>query len=72
MPLTWEKQVISDMAQAVGYDEENRDLIITWRNGRRSAYTGVPESVAEQLANAPSVGGMINSDIKNQYPHRYV
>lgn len=68
----WERPVFSEMAQAVGYDDETQDLIVTWKNGRKSAYSGVPEEVALELSNAPSVGSMINNEIKNQYPHRYV
>ena len=70
--MTWEVPVYSEMAQAVGYDAETHDLIITWKNGKRSAYNGVPEDVALDLSKAPSVGSMINSTIKPNYPHRYI
>lgn len=70
--MPWEKPVFSSNVQTVGYDEDNHSLIVTWKNGRKSAYEGVPEEVAVQLSNAPSVGQMINSEIKPNYPHRYV
>jgi hypothetical protein len=60
------------MVSEVGYDDETKELTVTWTNGRRSAYAGVPEGVADQLARAPSVGTMLNSDIKPYYSHRYI
>lgn len=71
MALSWTQAVFSSNVSEVGYDRENEELFITWAKGKRSIYSGVPESVAEQLANAPSVGSMINSDIKPYYSHRY-
>ncbi len=69
---SWEQNVYSSMVQSVGYDADSSDLLITWKNGRRSAYSGVPEEVAVSLANAASVGEMMNSEIKPNYEHRYV
>jgi len=69
---TWSQNVYSSMVAAVGYDADSGDLLITWANGRRSAYSGVPEEVAVSLANAASVGEMMNSEIKPQYEHRYL
>ena len=70
--MSWSKSVYSKMVQEVGYDPDTGDLLITWNNGRRSAYSGVPEDVANSLANAASVGEMINSEIKPNYAHRYI
>ena len=69
---SWEQNVYSSMVSVVAYDSDAQELIVTWRNGRRSAYSGVPEEVAVSLANAASVGEMMNSDIKPNYEHRYV
>ena len=69
--MAWTRTVYSSNVQTVGYDEEAKELIITWTKGKRSIYSGVPEELAEQLANAPSVGSMLNTEIKNYYPHRY-
>jgi hypothetical protein len=68
----WSKSVFSSMVSEIGYDTDTQELLVTWNNGRTSAYSGVPEGVAEQLSKAPSVGQMINSDIKGAYSHRYV
>lgn len=70
--MSWTRNVFSSMVNEVGWDSETSDLLITWNNGRKSAYAGVPEDVANDLANAPSVGGMINSQIKPYYSHRYI
>ena len=70
--MSWTQPVYSTMVTSVGYDDQTKTLLVTWKNGRTSAYAGVPEEKAVELANAPSVGTMINMEIKNQYQHRYV
>ena len=67
----WSKNVYSSNVSEVGYDPETKELFITWTRGKRSVYSGVPEELAEQLVNAPSVGSMINTEIKGYYSHRY-
>ena len=67
----WQKEVYSSNVSSVGYDPETKELSITWMKGKRSIYSGVPEELAEQLVVAPSVGSMLNAEIKNYYPHRY-
>ena len=67
----WSKDVYSSNVSSVGYDSDSLELIITWTKGKRSIYSNVPEELAEQLANAPSVGSMLNSEIKPYYSHRY-
>lgn len=70
--MTWNKDVYSTMVSNVGWDDETNDLLVTWANGRKSAYSDVPEDVALALSNAPSVGTMINMEIKPHYAHRYI
>ena len=70
--MTWEKSVYSTMVQAIGYDADREEMIVTWKNGRQSAYSGVPEGVALECSTAASVGQFINSEIKPIYSHRYV
>ncbi len=69
---TWSKPVYSSNVQEVGYDSETKELLITWVKGKRSVYEGVPEELAIDLSNAPSVGTMLNTEIKPFYAHRYV
>lgn len=70
--MSWSRNVFSSMVNEVAYDSDTSELIVTWNNGRKSAYAGVPESTAEALANAPSVGAMMNAEIKPYYQHRYI
>lgn len=69
--MPWTKSVYSSNVSTVGYDEETQELIINWTRGKRSIYSGVPEELAVQLSNAPSVGQMLNSEIKPNFNHRY-
>lgn len=68
--MSWEKNVFSSMVTAVGYDAEKAELYVTWaKSGKISVYAGVPEGVALDLSNAPSVGIMVNTEIKPYYQH---
>jgi len=67
----WSKAVYSSNVQEVGYNDETKELLIVWTRGKRSVYSGVPEELAVQLVNAPSVGSMLNAEIKPYYAHRY-
>lgn len=60
------------MVQEVGYDEQTKELLVTWTNGKRSAYAGVPEEQAVELSKTASVGTMLNMEIKPYFRHRYV
>lgn len=69
----WWKDVFSSNVIQVGYDGQRKDLLVKWsKGGKTSAYHGVPEELALQLANAPSVGSMLNEEIKPFFSHRYV
>jgi len=70
--VKWSKDVYSSNVSMISWQEEPPAMIVTWQKGKRSAYAGVPEDLAWDVANAPSVGTMLNTDIKNRYPHSYV
>lgn len=70
--MAWTQSVFSYNVESIGYDEDSNSMLVTWKSGKVSAYEGVPEELAQQVANAPSVGSMLNSDIKNVFSHRYV
>lgn len=70
--MSWNKSVYSSMISNVGYDEETKELTVTFQNGKTCAYLGVSEDLALQLSVAPSVGTMFNQQIKGQYNFRYV
>jgi KTSC domain len=69
--VSWNQSVYSSNAESVGYDSNTGEMTVTWKSGKVSAYAGVPEEVALQVANSPSVGSTINSEIKGSYEHRY-
>ena len=69
--MSWSQAVYSSNVSEVGYDDESGELLVVWKSGKTSAYQGVPEDVALKLANAPSVGKMINDEIKPYYSHSY-
>lgn len=70
--MTWMRPVYSTMVSEVGYDADTNELLVVFRNGRMCAYEGVTEEKALDLANAPSVGNMLNSEIKGRFSFRYV
>ena len=72
MPITWEQNVYSSTVSTVAYDEETKDLFVTFLKGARYVYRNVPEDVAQNLANAPSVGSMLRSDIQPNYSYSKV
>lgn len=68
----WQKPVFSSNVNEIGYREEAKEMTVAWaKGGKVSVYSGVPEELALQVANAPSVGSILNSDIKPYYGHRY-
>ena len=67
----WSKPVYSSNVSEIGYREADKAMLVTWQKGRRSVYWNVPEELALQVANAPSVGSMLNTEIKPYYRHSY-
>lgn len=70
--MSWSKSVYSSNVSEIGYDETTQELTVRWKNGRVSAYKGVSEEKALEVANAASVGGILNDEIKPNFSHRYV
>lgn len=69
--MSWHRDVYSSNVQSLDYDEESKSLYVNWLKGKRSVYAGVPEDLAVECANAPSVGSFLNTEIKGKYAHRY-
>lgn len=59
--------VASSMINAIGYDDEQQELVIQFNNGREYTYGGVPQSEFDNLRNAQSVGKYFASNIKGIY-----
>ena len=68
----WTQPVFSSVATEVGYDEGMGGMVVTWKSGKRSLYSGVSEELAVECSKAASVGIFLNSEIKPTYPHQYV
>lgn len=69
--MSWSRSVFSSNVSEIGYDSDSGEMLVTWKNGKTSAYAGVSEETADAAARAPSVGQFLNSDIKPFYSHRY-
>lgn len=70
--MSWNKSVFSTMVTNVGYDDEAKEMTVTFTSGKTCAYSGVPEDLALQLSTAPSVGTMFNEQVKGHFSFRYV
>lgn len=57
--------VKSSNVAEVGYDGDV--LEVTFRNGSRYRYSGVPREVHDELVSAESVGRYLNQNVKGQY-----
>jgi len=58
------------MVSEIGYDDETKEMLVTWAKGGQGAYLDVPEDVADACARAPSVGQYIITEIKSFYSYR--
>ncbi len=61
-----EKVESSNLSQ-VGYDKEERVLVIEFNSGGLYAYYDVPETVVTELLDAESLGSYFYANIRNQY-----
>jgi lysyl-tRNA synthetase class 2 len=59
--------VTSSMMTAIDYDEETKELDITFIGGRKYRYFNVPFEVYHGLANASSKGQFFNVRIKDAF-----
>lgn len=59
--------VESSTLRSSGYDKETGDMHVTFRDGGRYVYHGVPENVHQSFQMASSKGGFLHSNVKNNY-----
>jgi len=70
--MAWHREVFSSHINWVAYTDAG-EFQVGWKSGRVSAYSNVPESVAERVSTAWSVGSAVNEEIKQGgYTHRYL
>lgn len=70
--MSWTHSVFSSNVSEVGWDDDSQEIVVTFTNGSVYAYAGADEGLALELSKAPSVGQMLNSEIKGQYAFRKV
>tara|TARA_R100001530_G_scaffold90742_1_gene63059 strand:+ start:529 stop:735 length:207 start_codon:yes stop_codon:yes gene_type:complete len=58
-----ESKVISDRV----YDPLTRSLVLTFQNGKKFKYSGVPSEINDAFEGAPSAGGFFHAQIKSMY-----
>lgn len=54
------------------YDDEARQLFVTFVTGRKYVYDDVPEDVYEAFRTASSRGGFFNTNIRSHYDFREI
>jgi hypothetical protein len=71
--IVW-RNVWSQSATKVGYDEVQAELLVEWkRTGRISVYfPKFPFDEFDKLSKSVSVGNMIRDEIVPKYQHRYL
>ena len=62
--------VNSSNIKSIGYDKTSQKLVIFFHSGGRYRYSNIPESMYNELMNAPSHGKYFHKNIqyKTQYP----
>ena len=64
------REVYSSTVERIGY--EDGVLRVEWaKSGKVSLYHGVPEKLANEVMNAPSIGSALRSLIQPGYRHAY-
>jgi hypothetical protein len=71
MELTYRK-VSSSLVSEIAYDKEREVLGVRFVSGAEYHHFGVPERVYPNLVNAPSIGAMLNREIKGAHEFRRV
>lgn len=65
------KSVFSSSVSRIGWNSETNELWVEWSGGRVSAYGGVSQEQADEIANSWSVGEAV-ARLKKSAPHRYI
>ena len=58
----------SSVIRSFAYDPSAHRLAVTFTSGKRYAYLGVPEGVADHFGAASSQGEYFNAAIRDLYP----
>lgn len=65
--------VDSSNVDQIGYDEQEGEIHVIFKNGGHYIYSGVTYDIWEQFRDAPSKGQFVNGEFKAKgYPYRKV
>lgn len=59
--------VESSMINSLGYDKQERNMVVEFANGSEYIYYDVPERVFKRMKDSDSVGQYFHNKIKDQY-----
>ena len=65
-------QVQSEAIREIDYDEERAKLFVTFIDGDRYVYVGVPGEVHRSFLDSDSKGQFFAYEIRDQYPYNKV
>jgi hypothetical protein len=65
-------QVQSEAIRDIDYDEERAKLFVTFIDGDRYVYVGVPGEVHRSFLDSDSKGQFFAYEIRDQYPYNKV
>lgn len=63
------KKVFSSHVAGIDYDEASGTLTVTWTKGNQTRYADVPAEIAEQVAQAPSIGSALHALVRGRFSH---
>ena len=61
--------VDSSNIEAIGYDDDSRELHVRFLTGETYLYSEVPREVFDAMLDAPSKGSFLNRQIKGVYQY---
>jgi len=67
-----EKEVVSSQIKKVAYDEENKELFVTFNTGSKYKYSNVTKELFLQLIRAESIGAFFGKKIKGNANYPFV
>lgn len=70
--MTWIDTPESSNIAGFGYEPSTQVLTVEFKQGGRYNYYDVPETVFEQMRNAPSKGQFLAQNIKGRYRYARV
>lgn len=65
-------QVLSEAIRDISYDPRRAKLFVTFNDGDRYVYVGVPGEVHRSFLEADSKGRFFAHEIRDQYPYNKV